>query len=420
MIPHLSMFPSTVIALPATLAQWEVWKWSRTGEAEWRGPAPSPEQAAAGNATVVIGLPARACRTFGFVVPTTDPKLFRQLAFAQLERRGLAAGSAEDTAFHCHVHHKAENSSILSVDVVLPEGAALSLPARTHGLAPAPRFYPLPAGKIVLLEEQARLVLCAGHGGQLVHSQIISGTTDLDAHVAQEVRIASLALPQQGLVPEITGVEVWGEFPAEEVAALARQLGLPVDARARPAPVLRPDLRRASAALLPPSRRTEARARRRRPLGWLAAGLVVAAIFAAGWRQRARLLALEAEAARLEAQVSTASKDTGRAEGEQSRLKEVQDRWSALRPAVEVRRYPLTQLNALSRCLDSSATVLTRFESKPDAVSVGGTARSAGDAYSFFNAVRAEPDLGLHNWSMPQPYLAADGTATFVITGKPK
>ena len=419
MIPRPSMLPSTVIALPAARSHWEAWKCARGGDAEWRGPAESPEQAAAGGA-VVIGLSARACRTFGFVVPTADPKLFRQLAFAQLERRGLTAGPAEETAFTCHLHRRSEGSSVLSVDVVLPEGAALGLPARTHGLAPAARFYPLPAGKIVLLEEQGRLVLCAGHGGQLIHSQVISGATRLDAHVAQEVRVAGLALPQQGLVPEITGVEVWGDFPADEVDALSRQLGLPVEVRARPAPVLRADLRRASAALLPAAIRTQARARRRRPLGWLAAAVVVAALFAVGWRQRSKLLALEAEAARLEAQVSAVSGEAGRVEGEQSRLKEIQDRWTALRPAVEARRYPLSQLNALSRCLDSSATVLTRFESKPDAVSVGGTARSAGDAYTFFNAIRAEPDLGLHNWSMPQPNLAADGTATFVITGKPK
>ena len=85
---------------------------------------------AAAGGPIVIGLPARACRTFGFVVPTEDPKLFRQLAFAQLERRGLAAGPAEETAFTCHVHDKSAGSSVLSVDVVLPEGAALALPPR--------------------------------------------------------------------------------------------------------------------------------------------------------------------------------------------------------------------------------------------------------------------------------------------------
>jgi len=141
---------------------------------------------------------------------------------------------------------------------------------------------------------------------------------------------------------------------------------------------------------------------------------------ALGWRQWSKLRSLEAEAARLETQVNAAAPEAGRAEGEQSRLRETQDRWTALRPAVEARRYPLRQLNAIARCLDASVAVLTRFESKPDAVSVGGTARSAGDAYAFFNAIAADPDLGLHAWSMPQPNLSADGTATFVITGKPR
>ena len=88
------MLQPTVIVLPAARSHWEVWKGVRGGEAEWRGPAESPAQAAAAGGPIVIGLPSRACRTFGFVVPTEDSKLYRQLAFAQLERRGLAAGPA--------------------------------------------------------------------------------------------------------------------------------------------------------------------------------------------------------------------------------------------------------------------------------------------------------------------------------------
>ncbi|MFN0127065.1 MAG: hypothetical protein ACKV19_10330 [Verrucomicrobiales bacterium] len=415
------MLASTLIILPAARAHWDVWKSGRGGEATWRGPAESPSQGANGSGeSVVIGLPARSCRTFGFVVPTEDPKLFRQLAFAQLERRGLAAGPAEETAFNCHVHRKAEGRSVLSVDVVLPDGAALTLPSRTHGLVPSSRLFPLPNGRLVIMEEQGRLILCAGDNGQVVHSQVIAGSGGLTANVGQELRVASLTLPQQGLMPEVTGVDVWGDFPAEEVAALGHLLDLPVEARPRPAPVLRPDVRRASATLLPAPIRQQARARRRRPLGWMVAAAGAAALLAVAWRQNAQLRALEAEAARLEVQVNATSDESGRIEGEQSRLKETQARWSALRPAVETRRYPLRQLNAVARCLDASSAVLTRFESKPDAVSVSGTARSAGDAYAFYNAVRAEPELGLHQWSMVQPNLDADGTATFVITGKPK
>ena len=414
------MLPSTALILPAAKTLWEVWKGTRSGTAEWRGPAESPARATLEGGSVVIGLPGRACRTFAFTVPTNDPTLFRQLAFAQVERRGLAASTPEDTSFICHVHDTRPGHSVLSVDVVLPEGAALSLPPRTRGLLPAVRLFPLPAGRLVLMEEQGRLVLCAGIDGQLVHSQVISSAGGLDHHAGQELRVTSLALQQQGLMTEVTGVELWGDFPADEVAALSRQAGLPVEMRPRPAPVLRSEQLRASAGLLPASIRNRARARRRRPLGWIAAAAVTLLGGAAAWQQHSQLVALEATVVRMENGINAAAGQAGRAEGEQSRLRTAQAQWAALRPALEPRRYPLSQLNAIARCLGPTAAVLKRFESKPDIVAISGTARSAGEAYTLYNSIRTEPELALLNWSMVQPSLSDDGTASFEITGKPR
>ena len=414
------MLPSTALILPAAKTLWEVWKGTRSGTAEWRGTAESPARATLESGSVVIGLPGRACRTFAFTVPTNDPTLFRQLAFAQLERRGLAASTPEDTSFICHVHDTRPGHSVLSVDVVLPEGASLSLPPRTRGMLPAVRLFPLPAGRLVLMEEQGRLVLCAGIDGQLVHSQVISSAGGLDHHAGQELRVTSLALQQQGLMTEVTGVELWGDFPADEVAALARQAGLPVEMRPRPAPVLRSDQLRASAGLLPASIRNRARARRRRPLGWIAAAAVLLLGSAAAWQQHSQLVTLEATVVRMENEINAAAGQAGRAEGEQSRLRTTQAQWAALRPALEPRRYPLSQLNAIARCLGPTAAVLKRFESKPDIVAISGTARSAGEAYTLYNSIRTEPELALLNWSMVQPSLSDDGTASFEITGKPR
>jgi hypothetical protein len=219
---------------------------------------------------------------------------------------------------------------------------------------------------------------------------------------------------------EVTGVELWGDFPADEVAALARQAGLPVEMRPRPAPALRREQLRASAGLLPASIRNRARARRRRPLGWIAAAAVILLGSAAAWQQHSQLVTLEATVVRMENEINAAASQTGRAEGEQSRLRTVQAQWAALRPALEPRRYPLSQLNAVARCLGPTAAVLKRFESKPDIVAISGTARSAGEAYTLYNSIRTEPELGLLNWSMVQPNLSDDGTASFEITGKPR
>jgi len=414
------MFSSTAIILPASKSQWEVWRGTRSGESEWRGPAESPARAAVEKAQVLVGLPARACRTFSFTAPTNDTKLFRQLAFAQLERRGLASSTPEETSFTCHPLSQAPSQTILSVDVILPEGASLSLPPRTRGLLPATRFFALPDHRLVILEEQGRLVLSAGTQGQLVHSQVISSPLGLDNQVGQELRLTSLALQQQGLLPEVTGVELWGDFSPEQAAELSQQAGLPVEVRPKPAPLPRPSLLRASAELLPSTTRHRARARRRRPLGWMAAAAAAAVATAAAWQQHAKLRTLESEVVRVESEINAAAGEVGRTEGEQSRLRTIQAQWSALRPALEPRRYPLRQLNAVARCLAPTAAVLKRFESKPDAVSIAGTARSAGEAYSLYNAIRADPDLSLHNWNMVQPNLSDDGTANFEITGKPR
>jgi hypothetical protein len=97
-----------------------------------------------------------------------------------------------------------------------------------------------------------------------------------------------------------------------------------------------------------------------------------------------------------------------------------QQRWSALRSALEPKRYPAAHLDALTRCLNAADVVLTRFESKLTEVAVAGTARSARDAFNYYNAVTADAPLGVFSWSMAQPSLDNDGSARFEIKGKLK
>jgi hypothetical protein len=68
--------------------------------------------------------------------------------------------------------------------------------------------------------------------------------------------------------------------------------------------------------------------------------------------------------------------------------------------------------------MTAASVVLTRFESKVSELTVTGTARSAKDAYTYFNAISKDGPLGVYSWSMIQPGIAADGTASFEIKGK--
>lgn len=410
------------VILPAASAHWEVWECGNGSGTRRRGEADDLAQGSRGNGGAVVGLPARSCRTFAFSAPTEDRELLRKLAFAAVERRGLTSATADATPFECRVIEQGGGRSLVSVDVVTPEAAASLVNAKPRAVVPSARLFPMPEKKLVIAEEQGRLVLCAGVGGRVVHTQIVAATRDLAGVAAPEIRIALLALRQQGILEEVAGVELWGEFTEADARELGAALEMPVIARARPAPETSAVRREASTQLLPPAARDALRKRRLLALRWVAVALLGLPLLVWILIEKKKLASLEAEAARIESALAlpvdpgkNAEQDRIRAEHEL--VAAAQARWTALRLALEPRRYPAAHLDGLSRCLTAADVVLTRFESKISEVTVAGTARSARDAYNYFNAVGKDGPLGVYSWSMVQPLLAADGSATFEMKG---
>ncbi len=421
--PAIFLMVRTTVILPAAEADWEVWQCGNGRGSVWQGSASDLAQGANGSRSVIVALPARSCRTFAFTAPTEDPQLLRKLAFAHVEKRGLTTVGVEQTPFDCHIVEQGGGRSVVTVDVVTLDAAASLPAAKARAVVPSGRLFPMPEGKLVILEEQGRLVLCAGKAGRLVHTQIVSATHDLTGYAAPEIRIASLALQQQGVVPEITGIELWGEFSADDAGQLSDQLGLPVETKARPAPDSPAVRREASKLLLPRVAREALRRRRLLALRWVALALIALPLIWWMASQRKKLHQLEAEAARIEAALNVPSDsgqkaDQDRIRAEHEVVTAAQARWAALRNALEPRRYPVAHLDALSRCLTAGDVVLTRFELKLADAAVSGTARSPMDAYNYFNAVNKDGPLGVYAWTMLPPTISADGSASFELKGK--
>ncbi len=393
-----------------TPGQWDVWLCPPGRACEWHGTA------AAGRESAVLGLPARWCRTLCFPAPTNDRQLLRRLAWAQLEKRGLVTGAVEQASFDVHFHAGGNRGPLASVDVLT--AAALQAPeaAEAAALLPHPRLYTLPERRLVVLTEHGRLLLCAGSAGELVHSQLLAAPVDSDGELAAELRIAAVALQEAGALETVEAVELWGDFPATLAQALGGRLGLPVSIHPRPVPV--PPARGAGQALLPAQVR--ARSLRRRLVWWrraaAAAVLVLAGAGLVRWHRG--LLAVEAEAARLEAAVSSTAGEKSALQAAQEKVRATQERWSALKLALEPRRYPLAVLDGLTRCQPEGGVVLGRFEFKNAEVTATGSARTATEAYHYLNAVADDKRLAVMAWSMPQPAIAADGTATFELKGR--
>ena len=69
----------------------------------------------------VIGLPAQECTTLTLTLPTADESLFADMAFAQLEKRGLAPAGYDSTVFAYHIIERQPGESQISVDVLPPD-----------------------------------------------------------------------------------------------------------------------------------------------------------------------------------------------------------------------------------------------------------------------------------------------------------
>lgn len=403
----------TTLILPAAKSGWEIWSCAGGG-CTLRSVEEDPAKAVYGKGEILAALPAKLCRTLAFQAPVHDRRLARRLAYAQLEKRGLSAGSPERTSFDCRLLDLGKGRKAVSVDVLVADVFQHPPPSGLSGILPYAGLFPPAPGKPVILEEQGRLVFCVGAEGRLLYSQILSSARRRGNGLAGEIRVTILTLRQQGLIPEPSGLELRGDFSEEEARVLSAALGLPVEVKPRPEPDARALPKSGTVvSLLPAAARAALRKRRLRMLRALA-GAAVAAVLLLWWGSaQAKLAALEKEAARLEATVQENTAAEGPSPGRAAR-----ERWMALRMALDPRRYPLVHLNALTRCMGEGGVVLARFESKTSELSARGAARTPADAYAFFNAVNADRELGVFSWSMAQPTITKDGAAIFEIKGK--
>ena len=412
------MFHRFTLLLPSSsAAQWEAWSCPSATSTTLLETTEAPARPAKSSAPLTIALPAKSCRTLALLLPSQDPKVIRQLAFAQLEKRGLAAATADLTPFHCHAIPAPHGASILSIDLLAPEAAAAFAPLQPLGLLPAPRCYRLPDGPLILAIEHDRLVLWAAHRGSLIHSHLLSSPRSDLPQVASEIHLASLSLLQQNLLPSVTSLELWGDFSPAAADALRAALPWPVRAQPRPDPDPARCAALRSARLLPSLGRSALRPRQRLLLKTAAAALLAAALLWGSLQYRT-LRALEKQSAQMEQTISASSGANLQQKALSDLVRASQERWLALRMALDPRRYPLVQLNNLTRALGSGGLVLERFEAKGPDLAVSGTAESALEAYRYFTAVGADPDLRLYDWSMVQPVITQTGSASFQMKGK--
>lgn len=402
----MSISASTLL-LPAPDTTWRVWK-PRASSAD--SSVEAPAEAAAKGKSLVIGLPASACRSIGLVLPNADHEVLEQIIITQLERRGLKLHAATPRNFRWHLLTQTASTATVSVDVLadpFPESLAL---ADATDYTAALRMVNLPAGHIIVTEEHGSLVLAAGFQSRLYHSHLFAPAIAAVEEIAQEIVLARLALEMDLGAGSISGITLAGSsWDANATRTLENLTGLTT----RIVPQLPPhtDLDTSHwTRLLPTSVHTTqtARARAAKLLRFsiLAAMMVVAL----GFLAFAYLRHLDGTAAALEKDVAATSETA-------SKVKATATHWKALSPAIEPRRYPLVLLAEITKLMPPSGIVIRDCDIRTTEIDIRGEARDAQMAFQFVEDLQKHPVLGLYTWSKPQPTVR-EKTAQFRAQGK--
>jgi hypothetical protein len=398
---------ASTLLLPAPDTTWRVWH-PRSGKAATT--VDSPAEAVPRGGALVVGLPATACRSIGMVLPNADHALLEQIIITQLERRGLKPQAEPPRNFRWHLLTQTAATATVSVDILadpFPDHLALTDAA---DYTAALRLVSLPAGQLVITEEQGSLVLAAGFQGRLYHSHLFAPATASLEEMAMEIQLARLALELDLGAGSLGGVTLAGaSWEETQEQALAELCGMPVRRVQQLPPQAEVDASHWT-RLLPAGVYASQAARARRARLTRGAVLAGALALALAFLAFAYLSFLERAADRLQAEVA-ANAETA------DRVRRTAGHWKALAPAIEPKRYPLVLLAEITKLMPPSGIVIRDCDIRSNEIDLRGEARDAQLAFQFVEDLQKHPVLGLYTWSKPQPTVR-EKTAQFRAQGK--
>ncbi len=402
-------FAASTLLLPAPDATWRLWKPKSVGPGEVVH-EPAEVQVPKGR-PLILGLPATACRTLGLILPNADHEILEQILITQLERRGLKLVGGAERNFRWHLISQTASTATVSVDVLIdPFPVGLAVPQATDYTA-AMRLLSLPAGCLVVAEEQGCLILATSSHGRLYHSHILAPASTMALEeMAQELLLARMALEaelgegacqaivlvgQEWQPHLVQSLENLTHMPTRQVAALPPQTELDTQGWPRLLPAVVREVQQSTAR--------RSRLVRAGVLGGLL--LLSLAFFAFAY-----LRYQENEAARLQADVEQTA-------GPAQRVRQTAERWKALSPAIEPRRYPIYLLAEITKLMPPSGLVVRRFALKDNTLEIRGEARDAQTAVQFMEDLQKHSILSRYQWSKPSPNVKGS-TAEFRTEGK--
>jgi Tfp pilus assembly protein PilN len=405
---YMPRFTSEVLLLPDASRGWSAWR-------EGQVLATAPELLGllgglTGKPALTLGLPARACRTLGLILPMAEHALLEAMVLTQLEKQGIKP--SEENLWRWQLLGQQAGRAVISADVLAEPFPTELLAVQVQDCVPALRLSgALAAGQLlVLAEELGDVVLAVGYEGRLYHSHIIGPMHGLAAEtLACEVQLVGLTLAQD--LGSVSSVLLHGSERLQNMAAELRTRlpGWTVACAGPQQPaVIKPQ---ANQRRLLPARVAAAQAQARQKQRVLRAtvlgGLLVMSLLFLAY---AYLHSLEKEAAQLAETVATQEKPA-------AEVRQTAASWRALAPALEPKRYAMVQMAQMTRLLPPSGIVLKKISLQTDSIDLQGEARDAQTAVQFVDDLQKHPALSRYQWSKA-PATLRGKAAEFRTQGK--
>ena len=361
---------------------------------------------------LVVGLPASCVSAFVVELPPVEEGLIESMIRAQVDKRGL---SGKGTALIDYERiGRGERGDSFAVRVASDLPADFIVPtAAGYNTAAALRLASASSSvKATIWREHGRLILAISSGGTVAHTQVLSGKPEIGTALAREVNLILLGMkgesifessPPSELVLAIDGV---GEKELIECRAV---LSIPV----RVEPVRVPARGEVRDRLLPAEIIRHRRRRRNlaRNLVLLAAGLVLYTVVGVWIWKDAQ--ATEREIASLERRIGIIQPDV-------ERVQLAGQRWTSLEPAFNKDLFPVLQLSRITSALPGSGVVVREYRTTERNIRVRGQARDVQLANRLLEDLQGMDGFESYEWSMPNPKVEKNNTATFEIEGKLK
>lgn len=396
------------ILLPADSDGWELWVGNKLIDA-----GASPTDLVGRRSDVVVALPASCVSTFDVTLPQVEDSLHESMVHAQIEKRGLADRLEGGTLFDFQKIGSNDEGDIFSVVVVTSIPVEVLIPtAAGYSISAAAQQVPDREACARMWKEHDRYVVGIFLNGHPVQMQLLSGKPELGKSLAGEINLLLMGLRGDPAIgasfPDLFQVVSHGEETG--IREFDESLSLPVETVA--APALRNEVE-PRPRLLPPFV-SNARKKRRgavRNTIILALALVVYSVIGAWIWKKAQNT--KQEIASLERQVEILQPDV-------EHVQRAEQRWKALEPAFDKQFYPVVQLSRITSALPGSGVVIREFRTSDRSIRLRGQARDVQLANRLIEDLRAHEGFARYEWSMPNPKVEKNNTASFEIVGTPK